>query len=127
MFVRRCFSAWVVLAAAVALSPPAAAQDGSRLSGRLLTSLSGARFACATVIVEELRREATSNDEGTFTFENVAPGSYHLAVHAQGYSSRRTEVSLRAGAMPLEVLVDPELHFEEVLSVGPDARSQFES
>ena len=127
MFVRRCFSAWVVLAAAVALSPPAAAQDGSRLSGRLLNSLSGAPIAGATVIVEELRREATSSDDGTFTFENVAPGSYHLAVHAQGYSSRRTEVSLRAGAMPLEVLVDPELHFEEVLSVGPDARSQFES
>ena len=116
-----------MLAAAVALSPPSAAQDGSRLSGRLLNSLSGAPIAGATVTVEELRREATSNDEGTFTFENVAPGTYHLSVRAQGYSSRRTEVSLGAGSRPLDVLVDPELHFEEVLSVGPDARSQFES
>ena len=63
----------------------------------------------------------------TFTFENVAPGSYHLSVRAQGYSSRRTEVSVGAAAAPLDVLVDPELHFEEVLSVSPDARSQFES
>ena len=127
MFVRRLLSASVVLAAAVALSPPSAAQDGSRLSGRLLNSLSGAPIAGATITVEELRREATSSDEGTFTFENVAPGTYHLSVRAQGYSSRRTEVSLSAGSRPLDVLVDPELHFEEVLSVGPDARSQFES
>jgi iron complex outermembrane receptor protein len=48
-------------------------------------------------------------------------------VHAQGYSSRRTEVSVIAGAQRIDVPVDPELHFEEVLSVSPDARSQFES
>ena len=127
MPVRRVLSAWVVLAAAVALSPQAAAQDGSRLSGRLLNSLSGAPIAGATVAVEELRREATSSADGTFTFENVPPGTYHLSVRAQGYSSRRTEVSLVPARRPLDVLVDPELHFEEVVSVGAEARSQFES
>ena len=64
----------------------------------------------------------------SFTFENVPPGTYHLSVRAQGYSSRRTEViGRRRGAAPLDRAVDPELHFEEVLSVSPDARSQFES
>jgi iron complex outermembrane receptor protein len=118
-----------VLAVAVVASPPqAAAQAGTRFSGRLLNSLSGAPIADATVSIEELRREAISSDDGTFTFENVAPGSYHISVRAQGYSSRRSEVSVgAAAAAPLDVLVDPELHFEEVLSVSPDARSQFES
>ena len=57
----------------------------------------------------------------------MPPGKYHLAVQAQGYSSRRTEVAAAESGKPLDVTVDPELHFEEVLSVGPDARSQFES
>jgi iron complex outermembrane receptor protein len=126
MHVRRCWPACVVLAVAVAMSSQLAAQAGT-LSGRLINSLSGDPIAGATVIIEELKRDAMSGADGTFTFDNVAPGSYHLAVHAQGYSSRRTEVSVAAAAKPLDVMVDPELHFEEVLSVGPDARSQFES
>jgi iron complex outermembrane receptor protein len=127
MHVRGYLPAGVVLAVAVAMSPHVAAQTGTPLSGRLVNSLSGDPIAGATVAIEELGRETTSGADGTFTFENVPPGSYHLAVHAQGYSSRRTEVSLAAGARPLDVLVDPELHFEEVLSVSPEARSQFES
>jgi iron complex outermembrane receptor protein len=117
-----------VLAAALAISPRVTAQAGTQLSGRLINSLSGDPIAGATVTIEELRRDTTSGADGTFTFENVAPGSYHLAVRAQGYSSRRTEVSsAAAGAARIDVLVDPELHFEEVLSVSPEARSQFES
>ena len=122
-FVQACF----LLAMAVAMSSRLAAQDGTSLSGRLLNSLSGAPIAGATIVIEELKREVTSGSDGTFTFDNVPPGSYHLSVHAQGYSSRRTEVMLASGAKPVDVTVDPELHFEEVLSVSPDARSQFES
>src|SRR4029078_12556948 len=47
--------------------------------------------------------------------------------HAQGFSSRRTEISATDGSKPVDVTVDPELHFEEVLSVSPDARSQFQT
>jgi iron complex outermembrane receptor protein len=127
MPVRGLLPAFVVLAMTVAMSPPVAAQAVTQLSGRLVNSLSGDPIAGATVTIEELKRETTSATDGTFRFENVAPGSYHIAVHAQGYSSRRTEVAAAADGKPLDVTVDPELHFEEVLSVGPDARSQFES
>jgi iron complex outermembrane recepter protein len=127
MHVRGFLSACVVLAAAVAISPRVAAQASTQLSGRLVNSLSGAPIPGATVIIEELKREVTSGADGTFTIDNVPPGSYHLAVQAQGYSSRRSEVSVTDGAKPVDLLVDPELHFEEVLSVSPDARSQFES
>jgi iron complex outermembrane receptor protein len=127
MPVRRFLPACVVLAIVVALSPQLGAQAGTRLSGRLLNSLSGDPVAGATVTLEELKRDATSGSDGTFSFDNVPPGSYHLSVRAQGFSSRRTEVAATAGGNPVDVTVDPELHFEEVLSVGPDARSQFES
>ncbi|HKH70060.1 MAG TPA: TonB-dependent receptor [Vicinamibacterales bacterium] len=128
MHVRGFLSACVVLAVAMAVSPGvAAAQAQTQLSGRLVNSLSGAPIAGATITIEELKRDTTSAADGTFTFDNVPPGSYHLAVRAQGYSSRRTEVVADDGGKRVDVTVDPELHFEEVLSVSPDARSQFES
>jgi iron complex outermembrane receptor protein len=103
------------------------AQTGVVLSGRLVSSLTQEPLGGATIRIEELDREAVAAADGTFTFDSVPPGTYHLFVLAQGYSTRRTEVRAAAGAPPIELLVDFDLHFEEVVSVGPEARSQFES
>ena len=103
------------------------AQSGAPVSGRLLNSLSGDAIPGATVVIEELRRQTTSAADGTFSFTNVPAGSYHLMVKADGYSSRRTEIAVTATASPVTLQVDPELHFEEVVSVGAEARSQFDS
>src|SRR5262245_41478409 len=100
MHVRGCLSACVVFALALAISPHVAAQAGVHWSGRLVNSLSVDPIVGATVTLEELKRETTSSADGTFTFENVAAGSYHLAVRAQGFSSRRTEVSHAAAGGP---------------------------
>jgi len=121
---RRCAP---VLLLAVLLAPVLSAQSGVVLSGRLVSSLTQEPLGGATVRIEELDREVVAAADGTFTFEDVPPGSYHLFVLAQGYSTRRTEVRAAAGAPPLELLVDFDLHFEEVVSVGPEPRSQFES
>ena len=48
-------------------------------------------------------------------------------VKADGFSSRRTEITVAGAASPVTLQVDPELHFEEVVSVGAEARSQFDS
>ena len=79
-------------------------------------------FKSTNSVVRRCRR-----DDGTFTFENVPPGTYHLSVLAQGFSTRRTEVRAAAGAAPIELQVDFDLHFEEVVSVSGDARSQFDT
>ena len=84
MHVRGFLPACAVLAMVAAMSPHLAAQAVTQLSGRLVNSLSGEPIAGATVSLEELKRETTSGPDGTFTFENVPPGSYHLAVRAQG-------------------------------------------
>jgi iron complex outermembrane receptor protein len=118
-----------VLAILMGLSAHAAAQAGVTVTGRLLNSLSGDPIGGATVQIDELRRQTTSRADGTFSFENIAPGTYHLSVRSSGYSSRRTEVTVATTALAAgDLRVDPELHFEEVVSVGADApRSQFEA
>jgi iron complex outermembrane receptor protein len=105
----------------------AAAQSGAVVSGRVLNSLTGEPIAGATVVLEEAKREAVSTADGAFSFDNVVPGTYHLLVRGGGLSSRRTEVAVTATPPPLELRVDPELHFEEVVSVSAEARSQFET
>jgi iron complex outermembrane recepter protein len=127
MVVRMLIWACAVLVVALGMSSPAAAQDGVPLSGRLLNSLNGAPLGGATVQIDELRRQTMSAGDGTFTFGNVPPGTYHLSVLAQGFSTRRTEVSVAAGQAPIELQVDFDLHFEEVVSVSGDARSQFDT
>ena len=123
VLVRACS----LLTAIVVFATQAGAQGGVTFSGRLVNSLSGDPIAGASVTLDELRRQTTSKEDGTFAFDNVPPGTYHVSVLADGYSSRRSEVSVAAGAAAMDVRVDPELHFQEVLSVSADARSQFEA
>ena len=105
-----------------------AAQAGVQITGRLINSLTGELIPGITVQIDELRRQTTSGPDGTFAFENVPPGSYHLSVRADGYSSRRTELTVATTAAAIDVPVDPDLHFGEVVSVSADApRSQFEA
>jgi iron complex outermembrane receptor protein len=118
----------LVLSAAVGVAVACAASMASAqsVSGRLVNSLSGDPIAGAVIEVEGQRTRATSAADGSFALDGLPNGTYHLIVRAQGYSSRRTEIAVPA-ATPLTVPVDPELHFEEVISVGPEARSQFDS
>jgi iron complex outermembrane receptor protein len=120
---------FAVLAVCNGFSANAGAQAGVTVTGRLVNSLSGDPIAGASVQIDELRRQAQSASDGTFAFENVPPGTYHLSVRTSGYSSRRTEVTVGSTALAAgDLRIDPELHFEEVISVSADApRSQFET
>ena len=129
---RRLCSVWVGCAVVVLLvgsAVDAAAQAGVTVTGRLLNSVSGDPIGGAIVQIDELRRQTTSTADGTFTFENVPSGTYHISVRSSGYSSRRTEVTVATTAVAAgDLRIDPELHFEEVVSVSSDApRSQFEA
>ena len=112
----KCFLSFVMVLAGAA---SAFGQQAVMFEGRLVNSVSGDPIPAATVVMEELKREAVSGQDGTFRFENVAPGSYHLFVRTTGYSSRRTEVAVPGGGGgPVDVRVDPDLHFQEVASVN---------
>jgi iron complex outermembrane recepter protein len=127
MLVRTLVRACAVFVGVLVMASQALAQNGVPVSGRLLNSLDATPLAGATVQIDELRRQTISGADGTFTFDNVPPATYHLSVLAQGFSTRRTEVKVVAGMSPIELQVDFDLHFEEVVSVSGDARSQFDT
>ena len=89
----RFVRAALVFSGCVVFATAAAAQPGSRFTGRLLNSFSGEPLAGVTVQLDELRLQTSSGSDGAFTFENVPPGTYHLSVRSPGFSSRRTEIT----------------------------------
>ncbi|MBY0494768.1 MAG: TonB-dependent receptor [Cyanobacteria bacterium] len=107
----------------------AAAQTaaGTSLSGVITRTENNQPLSGALVVIDELRREVRAGDDGAYRFENVPPGQYHVGVRAEGYSTKRTEVTVGATPATLNLSIDFDLHFEEVLSVSPTARPQFES
>jgi iron complex outermembrane receptor protein len=128
MFTRALSGARTVAFLAVGLLAAAfaAAQPGVRVTGLLLNSLTGGPVA-GTITVEELKRDVTSQPDGTFTIEDVPPGDYHLTLRAEKFRTTRIDVRITSAPAPLTLTVDPEIHYEEVVSVSPETRSAFES
>jgi iron complex outermembrane recepter protein len=114
-------------AAVVLTSMSAHAQQGTTISGTLVDSVTLKPIARAVVVLEELRREVTADEAARFVIDAVPPGTYHVSVRAIGYSARRSEIVVGATPLVVDLSIDPELHYSEVVSVGPTARSAFES
>ena len=102
------------------------ASQGASLSGKV-TRDNGDAMAGATVIIEELRREVRTDTNGDYHFDNVPPGVYHVNVRAEGYTTRNREITVTPQGATLDLVVELDLHFEEVISVSPLARPLFES
>jgi iron complex outermembrane receptor protein len=114
----------------VCLSSAAAVDAGqsATLAGQLRHSVTLKPVPAALVVVEGLKIEARSDADGRFSLPNVPPGTHHLIVTARGFVPLRTEVTVsQAPVDPLDLALNPELHYTEVVSVSPDARDQFES
>jgi iron complex outermembrane receptor protein len=103
------------------------AQTGTSLSGTITQGENNQPLSGALVVIDELRLEVRAGEDGSYRFENVPPGQYHVGVRAEGYSTRRTEITIGTTPATLNISVDFDLHFAEVLSVSPTARPQFES
>ena len=121
-FLRAASAIAFVLLSAIGAS----AQTGASISGKV-TRDTGEAMGGAAIVVEELKREVRTAEDGTYVIDNVPPGTYHVSVRAEGYSTRRTEVKVTPQGATLDLVVELDLHFAEVVSVSPNARPQFES
>lgn len=119
--------ALVLVAACLLASSPIGAQTGTALRGKVTQGENNQPMAGALVVIDELRREVRAGDDGSYVFAGVPPGQYHVGVRAEGYSTKRTEVTVGAAPVTLNLSIDFDFHFAEVLSVSPNARPQFES
>ena len=116
----------LTLVAVFGLAATAAAQ-GVSVSGRLYHSVSLKPIVGARVAIEGTTIETTSRPDGTYSIPNVPAGPHHLLVIAKGFVPARSELNVAQAALTVDVAVDPELHYSEVVSVSPDARNQFDS
>jgi iron complex outermembrane receptor protein len=114
------------LALLIALPAPSYAQ-GATVSGRLYHSVTLKPIAGATILVEGTRLEAKSAADGTYSIANVPAGTHHLIIAAPGFVPGRADVTVAQVPVTLDVGVDPELHYSQVVSVSPDARNQFDA
>ena len=96
---RTTFIPGFLAALFVALvSGSALAQSGTTLSCTVTQAENAQPMAGALVVIDELRREIRTGDDGTYRFEGVPPGNYHVGVRAEGYTTRRTEVTVGAAS-----------------------------
>jgi iron complex outermembrane receptor protein len=126
-FRRVAAASFIVAALSLVPGVVLAQQAAGAIAGRLFNSLSLDPVTAGTVTLEELKRETAIAGDGTYRFDNVPPGTYHLLVAADGFVPTRQEVMIAAALLTHDVGIDPELHYSEVISVTPGGRNQFES
>jgi iron complex outermembrane receptor protein len=118
----------VLLPLALCLLPlSASAQPGTTLSGTITQAENNQPLSGALVVIDELRKEVHAGKDGSYRFDNVPPGQYHVGIRADGYSTRRVEITVGTTPATLNLAIDFDLHFTDVSSVSPTARPQFES
>jgi iron complex outermembrane receptor protein len=110
------------------LPPPPVAGVEQPITGQVRQSGSLKPIAKATVLVEGTKLQAATDGDGRFTIPTVPAGTHHLIVAAPGTMPLRVEVTVGATAPPpLDILLDREVHYTEVVSVSPTARDPFEA
>ena len=112
------------------VGPPAAsdqAQAGS-ISGQVRRAGTLKPVKDATVVVEGTSLVATSDADGRFVLSGVPSGMHHVVVAAPNLMPVRVDVNVTPTTPPvLDVLLEAQVHYTEVVSVGPTARDPFAS
>jgi iron complex outermembrane receptor protein len=112
---------------ALILTAPLSAQSTAVINGRV-TSAGGVPVPRATVTLVETNQATTTTADGTFRFQNLAAGTYHVAVEAARLGASVAEIAVAAGeSARLDVVVDQAVHREEiVVTATPGGRGASE-
>ena len=112
--------------------PPALAQT-NQLTGRVRSSdglpIEGAVAELHPAADSTLAVYTLSNDLGFFAFRDLEPGAYVLSVTRIGLTEYREQVSVEAGPMSIEVVLNPQAFELEGLTIEAErsrAKTRFE-
>ncbi len=106
---------------------PSQAAQPTVLTGRVTAGHSAAAVSGAIVTLEETGQTAVSGPDGAFRIDGVRPGRVHLRVGAESFAPARVEADVPETGVAVEVSLEPELHYAEVVSVGVKPRDPFEA
>ena len=111
----------------VAAQNAVAAQSAGKVSGQVVNATTQKPLKGAVVLIEELKRDATTDADGRYAIDGIPSGVYHVSIVAPGFVPQRTEINVTASPLTLDVAAPPEVHYTEIVSVSPEARDQFAS
>ena len=99
------------------------AQNTASITGRVVTT-DHKPVTDASVTLLELRRTVKVGPDGSFRFDTLQAGHYHLPAESARIGNSVGDAELAAGqTLAVEIVMDPAVHYEEiVVSAGPDAR-----
>ncbi|HEX6160793.1 MAG TPA: TonB-dependent receptor [Thermoanaerobaculia bacterium] len=116
--------ALIFLASLSSAQTPAAT---ATIHGRV-TAAHGAAVTDATVTLVELRRSVRAAADGTYRFENIPAGHYHVLADSNRFGSTVGEADVAAGSTrQVDIVLDPAVHSEAiVVSASTDQRAASE-
>lgn len=79
-------------------SVAAFAQNTGTIKGTVTSSVNNAALHGVSVEISQLRQSVQTDEQGVYQFTNLAPGSYTLVVHIEGFSDQTRTVTVSAGS-----------------------------
>ncbi|PAU93222.1 hypothetical protein CK503_12420 [Aliifodinibius salipaludis] len=106
---KAFFSALVMIIGIAMFTNPVMAQEQgeAELSGEVVDASSQEAISGAQLVLQGVDKEATTGEDGSFTFEMVSPGTYTLSVSADGYEGWSQEVEVKEGGDSITVKLEP--------------------
>lgn len=78
------------------------------LSGTVTDGTTGEAIQDATVTLSETGESTRTDENGSFNFSNVEPGSYSISAKASGYQTAEETVEVSEEGGPVQISLEPE-------------------
>lgn len=101
--IRHLFTASLIISA---LAVTTAAQANATLRGTITLSNSGKPIHNVVVTILQLRRSATTKEDGTYELQNIPPGRYDVVAHLDRVPDTVKTIAVSAGDVTLDFQVE---------------------
>jgi len=107
---KALFSTIALIVGLMFFSSQAVAQGKSdtKLVGKVVKASSQKDISGATVTIEGMDKEVTTNKKGMFTVDSLEPGTYTITIEADGYKDWEKKIEVKAKGNTLKAQLKPE-------------------